>query len=71
MGKFLAGLVLGVLLPPAILLGLAVTGRLSIAAKSPPPPAWEKALAQYVVERSVTRQAPVLRNPVEARLRCS
>lgn len=66
MRKFFSGLILGMLMPPSIFLGLAVTGRLSIAAKSPPPPAWEKTLAQYVVQKSIARQAPVLKNPIEA-----
>jgi len=66
MKKFFVGLVLGILLPPAVFLGLACTGRLPIAAEFPPPPAWEKKLAQYIVEESVARQAPVRKNPLQA-----
>ena len=64
MGKFLAGLLLGVVLLPAVLLLLATTGRLTVAATSHPPP-FEKELAQFVLARSIARQAPVLKNPLE------
>jgi mono/diheme cytochrome c family protein len=64
MGKFLAGLLLGIILLPAVLLLMGVTGHLSIAATGHPPQ-WEKNLAQYVVEKSIARQAPVLKSPIE------
>jgi len=63
MGKFLAGLVLGILLPPAVYLGLALTGRLSFVANSEPP-GWEKALASLALQKSISRQAPVQKNPI-------
>jgi mono/diheme cytochrome c family protein len=63
MGKFLAGLVLGMLLVPAIFLIFALTGRLSIAANFAPP-AWERTLAWMALQKSIARQAPEQKNPV-------
>jgi mono/diheme cytochrome c family protein len=65
MRKFFLGLVLGIVMPPAILAVLALAGRLSINAKDEPPH-WEKQFMQAVVARSVARQAPVLKNPYAA-----
>jgi mono/diheme cytochrome c family protein len=63
MSKFLTGLLVGIILLPAVLLLMAVTGHLSIAATGHPPE-WEKKLAQYVVEKSIARRAPMLKNPL-------
>lgn len=64
MGKFLSGLLMGVILPPAVLLVIAVTGQVPVAATGHPPQ-WEKRLAQYIVEKSIARQAPALKNPLQ------
>src|SRR5437868_5771094 len=64
MGKFLAGLLVGMILLPAVLLVMAITGHLPVAATGHPPQ-WEKKLAHYVVKKSVARQAPVLKNPLQ------
>jgi mono/diheme cytochrome c family protein len=65
MGKFLAGLLLGVILLPAVLLLMGVTGYLPVAATGRPPE-WETRLAQFALAKSIARQAPVLKNPVQA-----
>ena len=65
MRKFLLGLLLGIILPPAILGSLALMGRLPINGKDEPPN-WKKHFMQAVVARSVARQAPVLKNPYPA-----
>ncbi len=65
MRSFLLGLVLGIVLPPAIVAMFALTGRLSINAKDEPPH-WEKRFMQSVVTRSVARQAPMRKNPYAA-----
>jgi mono/diheme cytochrome c family protein len=63
MGKFLAGLALGVLLAPLIFLTFALTGRLSIAANSALP-AWERTLAWMALQKSIARQVFKQKNPV-------
>jgi len=63
MGKFLAGLVLGLLLPPAVYISLALAGRLSVVADAEPP-GWEKVLASHALQKSIVRQAPEQKNPV-------
>lgn len=62
MRKFLLGLLVGVVLPPAIFGLLALMGRLPVNAKDEPPH-WEKRFLQAAVARSIARQAPVLKNP--------
>lgn len=62
MGKFLLGLFLGIILPPAIFAALAFMGRLPVNAKEEPPN-WEKKFLRAAVARSIARQAPVLKNP--------
>jgi mono/diheme cytochrome c family protein len=65
MRKFLLGLLVGIILPPAILASLALMGRLPVNAKEEPPN-WEKRFLQAAVSHSIARQAPVLKNPYSA-----
>lgn len=65
MRKFLLGLLVGIVLPPAILALLALMGRLPVNAKEEPPN-WEKRFLQWAVARSIARQAPMTKNPYPA-----
>src|SRR5215472_3914712 len=65
MRNFLLGLLVGIILPPAILGALALTGLLPINARAEPPN-WEKKFLQAAVSRSIARQARVLKNPYAA-----
>jgi mono/diheme cytochrome c family protein len=63
MRKFLAGLIVGILVTPVAYLTLALTGRLSVAANAEPP-RWEKTLAWIALQKSIKRQAPEQKNPI-------
>ena len=63
MGKFLVGFVLGFLLLPAMVLTLALSGRLPAAAHGEPP-AWERRLAWIALQNSIARQAPEEKSPI-------
>lgn len=65
MRKFFLGLLLGIILPPAIIASLALLGRFSVNAREEPP-SWEKRFLQAAVARSIAHQAPVLKNPYAA-----
>ena len=64
MGRFLAGLLLGITLLPALLLLAAVTGLFPVAATGMPS-RWEEKIAKFGLKKSVQRQAPVLKNPLD------
>lgn len=65
MRKFFVGLLVGAILPPLVVTLLALTGWLPISARSEPP-TLEKRLLQAAVVRSVSHQAPMRKNPLEA-----
>jgi mono/diheme cytochrome c family protein len=66
MGKFISGLLLGIILLPAVLLLIFATGNFPVAATAHPSQ-WETKLAQFVLAKAMARQAPVLKNPLEPR----
>jgi mono/diheme cytochrome c family protein len=66
MGKFILGLLPGIILLPGVLLLICATGNFPVAATAHPSH-WETKLAQFVLARAMARQAPVLKNPLEAR----
>lgn len=63
MGKFLLGLLAGVLALPAIMLIVARLGLLSVNANTSPS-GWETAFANMALSASAARQAPRLANPI-------
>lgn len=63
MRKFLLGVLVGIVLPPAIFVFLALTGLLPAAADSAPP-SWERTLAWAALQKSIVRQAPQMKNPI-------
>jgi mono/diheme cytochrome c family protein len=61
----LAAFVIGAILLPAVLLLLAVTGRLASDAR-PPPPGWEETVGEGALEHSLAHRADGLTNPIAA-----
>lgn len=59
-----AGLFLGAIFPPAVLLLVFAAGYFPVAATSRPPRREEK-LAHFVLAKSIARQAPFVKNPLE------
>ncbi len=66
MVKFMSGLLLGIMLWPAVLLPVFATGNFPVAATTRPSQ-WESKLAQFVLANAIARQAPVRKNPLEPR----
>lgn len=63
--SLVVALVIGILLPPAVLAGLARFGFLSSDAVSAPP-GWETGFGEEALEASLERRAAGLRNPIAA-----
>lgn len=62
MGKFLAGLLLGVILLPAVLLLVSITGYLPVSATGDPAK-WEEKFDHFALAKGIARQAPVSKIP--------
>jgi thiosulfate dehydrogenase len=60
--KFLFGIIVGVVLLPCILLGMAIAGRISVKATAEPP-RWERLLGQFALHRAIATQASETKNP--------
>lgn len=63
MGKFLLGLIIGLLVIPVVALVAAWLGLMPVNANSHPPH-WESALAHFALDRAAARRAPHLVNPI-------
>jgi mono/diheme cytochrome c family protein len=61
--SLVVALVMGILLPPALLAGLALLGRLPSDAISQPP-GWETGIGEVALEGSLRRRAAGLPNPI-------
>jgi mono/diheme cytochrome c family protein len=57
MGKFLAGLILGIMIFPALVVAYVMTGLAPAAATAPPMP-FERFLAGTALEKRISREAP-------------
>lgn len=64
MGRFLLGILVGLLAPMLAALLMARLGLFAVQATGEPP-AWEVRLARMAVEASVARDAPPLHSPIE------
>ena len=65
MGRFLLGLVIGILVLPAIAAFILMSGRFPIAATEKPPE-WERRIANKGLDPAVERAAGGLTNPLQA-----
>jgi mono/diheme cytochrome c family protein len=65
MRKFVAGMIVGILVVPALLLGVILAGVFPVGATAEPP-RLEKSLAGMALRRSVGHQAANLHNPLPA-----